>query len=87
MTDTRLEVLEFDAEAEERLRLTHESYKRYEKERKNRHYKKQKTIGHHRTLLIPFDLDQRLRNEATKRQVSIVEMVKLCLTTSLNLWK
>lgn len=84
MTDT---IPEIDPEVEERLRLTHESYKEYEKERKRRHYRKQKLTGRHRTILIQFDLDQRLRDEAAKRQVSIAEMIKLCLTTSLNLWK
>lgn len=87
MIDTQLEVLEIDPEVQERYRRTHEAYKAYERERKHKLYRKQKLIGKHRTILIPFDLDKRLRDEAAKRQLSIAEMMKLCMVSSLNLWK
>ncbi len=84
MTDV---ILETDPETEERCKQTREAYKQVEKERKQKLYRRQKLIGNHRTFLISHELDKRLRDEANKRGIPITEMVRICLNTSLNLWK
>ena len=65
---------------------TDKAHKTVEKERKRKHYLAAKRVGQHRTVLIPFELDAMLKAEATRRQISISDAIRLCLTHSLKTW-